>query len=461
MTQAPTDQQIGARDLRISLRRVIIAVCFGTVCFQIIQGTALTGFALQLGANDFVFGLLMALPVLGGVIQILSSYLIEKVGTRRVFFLASLYPQRLVWIGVALVPILLKDQTARLATAIALICISTLCGSFGNVAFLSWMADLVPKQVRGKFWGTRSALSTAVAVVSAWSVGWFLDQFSDFTGYTIVFIVAAVFGSIDIAHFHFIKEPPMSRSAAAPTLQHIALEPLKSRRFRKFVAFWCSTMFAYLLLGPFAQVYLLEELGLGFRQVSLYVQVIPNIAILLAAKWWGMMIDRFGCKPVLQVGLAVQTAVPFLMLLTSAGRWWLLLVAFFIQGFFWPALDLGQLNMVMRITPDQNRSAYVANHSLLAQILGNALSYLSAGTFLSIIHPVADSLDVSILGSPISRYHFLFLLSGVLRLVVLLFISPKLDEPESRSASELLRYVTRRLPRKHAHTWSNSQSSHQ
>lgn len=445
MTRTTTDQPISSRDLRVSLRYVIIAICFGTVCFSIIQGPALTGFARQLGANDFVFGLLMALPVLGGVVQILASYLIERAGTRRVFFLASLYPQRLIWIGVGLVPILLKSQTSRISTAIALISISSLCGSIGSVAFLSWMGDLVPKQARGKFWGTRSALATAVGVVSAWSVGWFLDQYSDFTGYSIVFIVAAVFGAIDIAFFHFIKEPPMSRSEAAPTLSQIASEPLKDRRFRKFVAFWCSTMFSYLILGPFGQVYLLEELGLGFKQVSLYTQVTTNIVILLAAKWWGVMIDRFGCKPVLQVGLAAQAAIPFLWLFTSANRWGLLLILNFITGFFWSALDLGQLNMVMRISPDRNRSAYVANHSLLAGILGNALSYLSAGAFLSVIRPVADSLDMTILGSPVTRFHFLFLLSGVLRLLVLLFVSPTLEDPESSSAGEMLRFVTRRL----------------
>ena len=62
-----------------------------------------------------------------------------------------------------------RAGTSRIIAAIALICISGICGSVGNVAFMSWMGDLVPGHMRrfGK------GLLAAAAVVTAWSVGWF------------------------------------------------------------------------------------------------------------------------------------------------------------------------------------------------------------------------------------------------------------------------------------------------
>lgn len=437
---------ISARDLRISLRYVILAVCFGMVFFSVTNGPALTGFARKLGANDLVFSLLMALPALGGVAQVFASYLLERSGNRKLFFLVSLYPQRLVWIGVALVPVVLQETTPRIVAAIALIGISGICGSFGNVAFMSWMADLIPGQMRGRFFGTRSMLSTAVAVVTAWSVGWFLDRFPGFGGYGAVFATAAVFGAVDIAFFHFIKEPPMNRSADSPRLTEILFEPFRSKAFTRFVIFWCSAMFAQMLMGPFTTLYLLESLSLDFSQASLYVQVIPNIAIFLAARKWGLMIDRYGCKPVLTVAMTVQAFLPFLWILTSASRWWLMLFASFVGGFFWSAMDLGAVNMLMRSSPDRNRSAYVANYSLMSGVLGNALPYLTAGAFLSVVHPITESLDMTILGSPLTRFHLLFLLSGLLRLAVLLFILPGLDDPQSRETGQMLRESLRVRP---------------
>jgi MFS family permease len=447
LSETASVQPISARDLRISLRYVILAVCFGMVFFTVTNGPALTGYARKLGANDLVFSLLMALPALGGVVQIFASYLLERSGDRKRFFLVSPYPQRLVWIGVALIPVVVRAGTSRIIAAIALICISGICGSVGNVAFMSWMGDLVPGHMRGRFFGTRSMLSTAAAVVTAWSVGWSLDRFPGFAGYGAVFATAAVFGAVDIAFFHFIREPPMNRSEDSPRLSQVLFEPFRSKAFARFVTFWCSAMFGQMLMGPFTTVYLLEILLLDFTQVSLYMQVIPNIAIFLAARQWGRMIDRYGCKPVLTVAMTVQTVLPCLWILTSANRWWLLMPVSFVSGFFWSAMDLGAVNMLIRSSPDRNRSAYVANYSLLSGVLGNAVPYLTAGAFLSIVHPIAESLNMTILGSQVTRFHLLFLLSGLVRLVVLLLVLPRLDDPQSRETGEMLRESLRfRLP---------------
>ena len=443
MSQTAPVPPISAGDLRISLRYVIVAVCFG-MALRCDHRPGVDRFARQLEANDLVFSLLMALPALGGVAQVFASYLLEKRNRRRLF-LASLHPQRLIWIGVALIPVVVHRSTARIVAAMALICMS---GIFGSVKRRFHVVDgrSRPGLYSGRFFGTRSMLSTAAATVTAWSVGWFLDRFPGFVGYGAVFATAAVFGAADIAFFHFIKEPPMKRSAASPRLIQVLFEPFSSRPFTRFVTFWCSAMFAQMLMGPFTILYLLEALSLQFSQASLYAQVIPNIAIFMAARRWGRMIDRYGCKPVLTVAMAVQTVLPLVWVFTSAGRWWLLLSVSFLGGFFWSAMDLGAVNMLMRSSPGTNRSAYVANYSLLSGVLGNALPYLTAGAFLSVIRPIAESLDMTILGLRVTRFHFLFLLSGLVRLAVLLFVLPGLDDPKSRN----LRYAQRVAAHPHA-----------
>ena len=439
---------IRAKELRASLSMVIAAICFGTVFFSVTQGTALTGFARQMGASDFVFSLLMAMPVIAGVFQVIGSYLLERGGSRRRLFLRSLYPQRLIWIPVALVPLLIKNENLRISAVILLVFAANACGSIGGVAFMSWMSDLVPAEIRGRFFGVRSALSTAVGVVSAWVVGKFLDQHTDFTGYAIVFIIAALFGAADIAFFHFVKEPPMNRSTGPLRFSQIITEPLRSKRFTRFLLFWCCTMFSYLLIGSFAQVYLLESLSLRISVVSFYTQVVPNMAIFLAASLWGIMIDRFGCKPVIWIALAVQSAVPFLWFFTTADRWWLLVSINFITGFFWSAFDMVAINLLMRTSPDRNRSAYIANYALITGIFGNAAAYISAGAFLWFIHPLVELLDLTILGSKVTRFHFLFLLSGILRVATLVFVHPIIDEPGASSVGEMLKSIFRHKGRR-------------
>ena len=74
------------RDVQRSLHLVIVAVTFGVVCFTITGGSPLTGFARSLGAGDFIYGVLMGLPVVGSVLQVFASYLLETTRREKRYF---------------------------------------------------------------------------------------------------------------------------------------------------------------------------------------------------------------------------------------------------------------------------------------------------------------------------------------------------------------------------------------
>ena len=50
---------------------------------QQLGGTPLTGLSKDLGASDFMLGLLMALPVFGNLTQLLFSYVLERTCKRK------------------------------------------------------------------------------------------------------------------------------------------------------------------------------------------------------------------------------------------------------------------------------------------------------------------------------------------------------------------------------------------
>ncbi len=106
-----------------------------------------------------------------------------------------------------------------------------------------------------------------------------------------------------------------------------------------------------------------------------------------------------------------------------------------------PALDLGSVSMLMRISPSKNRSAYLANFSLITNIVGQSLSYVLAGMFLAKISPMIASLNVSVAGSPLNRFHILFLVSGLLRFLVLIVFLPKISDPEAYTTQTMLQSI--------------------
>src|SRR3954453_5572371 len=83
----PTDPPPPGRNLRRTLGLVTLAWVFGSVWATATGGAPLTLFAHSLGATEFQFGLLSALPFVASLIQMPASALIERTGRRRCIFL--------------------------------------------------------------------------------------------------------------------------------------------------------------------------------------------------------------------------------------------------------------------------------------------------------------------------------------------------------------------------------------
>src|SRR5579884_2458213 len=91
-----------AGPLRRTLGVVTLAWMFGSVWSAITTSAPLTLFARGLGASNFEFGLLTALPFIASLASLPGSLLAEGTGRRKTVFLVSLYAQRAMWFPIAL-----------------------------------------------------------------------------------------------------------------------------------------------------------------------------------------------------------------------------------------------------------------------------------------------------------------------------------------------------------------------
>jgi hypothetical protein len=65
----------------------------------------LAGFARELGLGDLLYSVMLAMPVLGGTVQIVASFVLEKKRKRKEIFLLSGLVNRLPWLLVAVLPL--------------------------------------------------------------------------------------------------------------------------------------------------------------------------------------------------------------------------------------------------------------------------------------------------------------------------------------------------------------------
>jgi MFS family permease len=452
--------ELRGASLRRALGLVTLAWVFGSVWQTATSGAPLTLFAASLHASQFQFGLLSALPFIASLVSMPASLWTERTGLRKPIFLWGTYPNRLLWVPIALLPMYIVSRLGSAGYALAMSLFLILMfmmhssGAVGSPAWTSWMADVVPERSRGKYFSRRRQWGIASAIPAALFAGWLLDRLNHTSDGTnplvvmkwcaILFMCSAVFGFLDIHLFRWVPD----HTQPAPkrvSLSHIFAGPMRDRQFLWFAGFVGTLTFAVSFMGQFVTLYMLEKLHSTSTQVQFMLLVAPMIAQLLVLPIWGRAADRMGKKPVLAIASLGLVPVGFGWCFCSRELLWLGYLLSALGAALWVGVEVANLNLVLEFSgtgeeSDGSGSNYVAVNSVIINIAG-CLGGLSAGVIAQALHNWNWNPHIPGLHE-IGCYEILFALSGVLRLLAAVVFLPMIHEPAARPTRETLRFMT-------------------
>jgi MFS family permease len=419
------------KELRKSLNYVVLGITFGTIFFNITYGPALTGFAKALGAGEFIYGILMALPVVGGLLQLYASHLLEKTRKRKKMFLVFGVIQRMLWIPVGLVPYVLPVNTGmlRIWSTILFITLASCSGAFINVSFYSWIGDLIPVNIRGRYFSLRSRIATIAGLLSGLIVAKLLDMLPGFPGYTTVFVIAGIVGILDILSFIGVKDIPMKDDESREPTGVVIKKALKDKHFVKYVLFWTAWGFGINFVAAFLNMYALDNLQMSFTEITITGQIVCNITTIFFIAKWGKFVDKYGNKPTLYITCTLTALILLLWLFATPENYIPVLIFNLIGGMIWCGTDITNQNMLITNTPTENRSMYVAIYFAITTIFGNALAYVLGGYFLEHIENITQ--HFVILGRNFNNYELLIIAGILLRLAAIPLLVGLADERSS------------------------------
>jgi len=336
---------VRGEELRRSLRVVTLAWMYGIVWMSCVSGSHVKIFARMLGFNNFHFGLLTAMPYVATVGQLFAAILIERSGLKKYQFVECGTIHRLLWLGLALIPLLLPIPSA-LAVAAMLVIMGTswFANALATPAIMTWLGDLVPKRIRGRYFANRFMYARPIQITVVLALGVVLNLFIDsdlpetrqaqpvlMWVICIIFTVAALFGAADILLFRRVREVvrPVSRPRDPDEVFHfdaprpawwnlpgmavytgrffraavsqLVVQPLQDRVFRNYVAYGTTLAFAVSVPGWFFWRNATENLGFSPLGANFLFLVVSPVLGLIGAKWWGKALDRWGRRPVLIV----------------------------------------------------------------------------------------------------------------------------------------------------------------
>ncbi|MCX6366852.1 MAG: MFS transporter [Armatimonadetes bacterium] len=404
----PISRMVALRGLRISTQEGLWA----TVFVVLTGGAFQIGFARQLGANDFVLGLLAGLPAAVGLLQIPASLYIERRGERRRFVAFSAGAGRLALAALALVALAPLPLPLKLTLFLILLILSSALLTITVPAWTSWMSDLVPGDARGRYFAGRNRLASIVAMLAPLPAAWLLDRLKPDTGFPLLFGLATIPAVVCFLLILRQPEPPMVRQAQTENPFTSLKAPFADPNFRRFLAFAGMVVVGQALAGQFFMAWQVDKKGLELPYLSVQLLgAIASGASLATMPLWGYLADKYGGRPVLMIGSWLVLVAPILWCFTNHGTDWinypLIVVLNFTSGAGWAAVGLTQFNLLLSMTPDDKRGTYVAVFSAFTGVVGG-ISPIVGGALMTALSHLS-------LPFGLNNYKVMFLLTDVVR----------------------------------------------
>lgn len=391
----------------------------------------ITPYALALKASIRQIGLLSSLPNLcASLVQLKSADIAERLSSRKRIILISVFFQALIILPIILIPYVIKNNQAVYLIVLAMI--FTALGALSLGPWASLMSDYIPYNKRGEYFGWRNRILGFVSVMCSLLAGCILQVHKNnaLFGFWIILnlAMAARFGC-----WYFLAkmyEPKFRHSRESYFSFIDFLKRARESNFAKFVFFVAGLNFAANIAAPFFAVFMLKDLGFSYLT---YTAIVAPVLItsLLLIKRWGRLADKIGNIRILKFTSFFIAGLPFLWLINHHPVY--LVLVQILAGFAWSGFNLCAINFIFDSASSPKRTRCFSYFNVVNGFCISMGAVL--GGYLASILPRIFSY----------RLLSLFLLSGMLRFLIIFIFIPRIKEVRARiehaQAHDILKYI--------------------
>jgi len=427
--------------LRVKRRSGILASLeegiYSQAWITLTSGKFLTDLALHFGAAAIHLGLINAIPFLAAPAQLLGAHLVTVFGSRKKVLIPSAFITRQLWWIVLVLVFLPLSGMTKIWLFCFLFIIMHISGQVSGNAWLSWLGDLLPDNLRGRVISARNGILIFVAMGADFVVSQVREALGEshrHVYFIICLSIAAFAGLKSIFAFQNQWEPPFS-PRPVPRMRSIfrqmfALIPV--RRLMASLMVWnIAVGVAMAFWAPHMMVYL----KMSFTTIFLYSSVVMICNFFMTRLIWGRVIDRAGTVSVVTFCASLISFIPIIWLFISPGNITLIWFEAVINGLSWSGFNVAIFNLPYFILPKENRSyffAFLSGASGLALGVGAVLG--------GVIAQALSNMHLELSGMIYNNYHAVFLLSAVLRAACILLLR-KVPDSRGRGMVFMLKTV--------------------
>ncbi|HMF31368.1 MAG TPA: MFS transporter [Candidatus Lokiarchaeia archaeon] len=399
---------------------------------QVQQGVSdnyVVPYALALNASTFEVGILSSLSgLLSPLGQIWGSHLMASRSRRGVAVAGALF-QAITW-G-AIISLAVFYENALLVPILPLLLIAAyalyiIIGAVSSPPWFSLMGDIVPPDMRGRYFAKRNIVLNIIGIAVVLGLSFLLQFITNsglvFIGFTAIFLLAATSRFISswllMRHYY----PPFKIEKTEYVTLGAFFKEIPRSNFGAFVILVAAVNFGQMIAGPFFNVYMLTALGFDYVTYIIF-NLTQSIVAVIVYPVLGTFSDKFGNVRMLKIAAVILPILPWFWIFFTTPLA-LIFGPQLLSGLAWTAFNLAASNFIYDAIPSHKRGFYVAYYNFLIGV-GILLGGLT-GSFIMLVTP-SDQWN---------NFHLVFLVSGIVRAVVVAAILPKIKEVRKLSVEK-------------------------
>lgn len=374
---------------------------------------------IAVGANAQSVSLLATLVNLClALISFKAPGIIEKLGVTKKGSIVLAVSNILTWIP--LVIVFLLSHLGITPTWVAILwLINIMPGMLLSFQKDNWLSDIIPGRIQGRYLGQRLAVKSLFYLAAFFLFGYLMDSMGEknLLSFGLVFLVATtmtgIYSLIYTKMYDPKKEMPQQKKVT-PKVKFSIFDyvgELKNKKLDKFVLFTALINISIGLSAPLYAVYMLQEQKFSYMAYTIIISV-EFLARVISGPFWGKYADKEGNIKVLKIVSRIVPALPICWLFSTNIAY--LAIIQTLSGICWGAFDLSTQSYLYKVAPQPKKLSYIV-YTRSLMLFSVALGGL-AGSFM--VNSVFEVFG--------SRLLTVFMISGFLRAVIVMFLIPRL-----------------------------------
>ena len=338
-----------------------------------VSTTLIVYLALELGARGVAVSLILATPPLIGLLRMLTPWLLGQVGNRKKFCVFMYIASNVVLLSLPFssAPGTFTSTALSLTALILTWSLYHLLEYCGTVALTSWLGDICPSRLRGRFFGRRERWLTLGRIVGMTVVGvftyWMTERNPDSARW-FYYAIAAEAGTLVMlaSVIPLLKMPNWPRRRRLePEQENSAVSAGKSRwqmltaaPFLRLLLFGCLFSFFNGVTQAAQGIFPYRVLDLDLFAL-LALQSFMRLGQGMLSPWLGKVIDRCGNRPVM---IASQTivALGLLFYLPATEQYPWVITGAWICWMAYAGINIGLPSLMIKLSGPEDASWYLS-----------------------------------------------------------------------------------------------------